>query len=112
MNLVSVIVPVYKVEPYLEKCLDSICSQSYKNLEIICVNDGSSDNSWQILQEYAAKDNRVILVERLVDIVDGRAGNKKEPGTEFQVFVNEAFSKRHVIFFQRAGSKNLATDTP
>lgn len=64
LPLVSVIVPVYKTEKYLKKCLDSICNQSYKKLEIICVNDGSPDNSADILREYAAKDSRIIVVTR------------------------------------------------
>ena len=57
--LISVIVPVYNTEKYLRKCLDSICGQTYRNLEIICVNDGSPDNSATILEEYAARDERI-----------------------------------------------------
>lgn len=57
--LISVIVPVYNTEKYLRKCLDSICGQTYRNLEIICVNDGSPDNSAAILEEYAARDERI-----------------------------------------------------
>ena len=57
--LISVIVPVYNVERYLRKCLDSICCQTYRNLEILCVNDGSTDGSATILEEYAAKDSRI-----------------------------------------------------
>lgn len=60
--LITVIVPVYNTEKDLRRCLDSVCNQTYKKLEIICVNDGSPDNSAAILQEYAAKDNRVIVV--------------------------------------------------
>lgn len=58
-SLVSVIIPVYNVEKYLRKCLDSICNQTYRNLEILCVNDGSTDGSAAILEEYAAKDTRI-----------------------------------------------------
>ena len=57
--LISVIVPVYNTAPWLRRCLDSICSQSYKNLEILCVNDGSPDNAAEILAEYVAKDSRL-----------------------------------------------------
>ncbi len=57
--LISVIVPVYNVEKYLRKCLDSICGQTYSNLEILCVNDGSTDGSAAILEEYAARDARI-----------------------------------------------------
>lgn len=58
-NRVSVIVPVYNTAPWLRRCLDSICAQSYRNLEILCVNDGSTDNSAEILAEYAARDARI-----------------------------------------------------
>lgn len=58
-DLISVVVPVYNVENYLERCLDSLVNQTYKNLEIILINDGSSDNSLSICQKYAEKDKRV-----------------------------------------------------
>ena len=59
---ISVVVPVYNVEKYLRRCLDSICGQTYRNLEIICVNDGSTDGSLAILEEYAARDSRVCII--------------------------------------------------
>ena len=61
---ITVIVPVYNVENYLEKCLDSLINQTYKNLEIIVINDGSTDNSGEICQEYAQKDSRIIYIEK------------------------------------------------
>ena len=61
---ITVIVPVYNVENYLNKCLDSIIKQTYKNLEIIVVNDGSTDNSGTICQEYAQKDDRIVYIEK------------------------------------------------
>lgn len=60
----SVIVPVYNVEKYIGNCLDSIIKQTYSNLEIICVNDGSTDNSSHILQEYAKQDSRIKIINR------------------------------------------------
>ena len=51
-KMISIIVPVYNSELYLKKCLDSIISQTYKNIEIICIDDNSSDDSLRILQEY------------------------------------------------------------
>ena len=60
-DLVSVIVPVYKVENYLRDCLDSIVNQTYKNLEIILVDDGSPDKSGAICEEYARKDPRITV---------------------------------------------------
>ena len=61
---ITVIVPVYNVENYLNKCLDSLINQTYKNLEIIVINDGSTDNSGEICQEYAQKDNRIVYIEK------------------------------------------------
>ncbi len=61
---ISVIVPVYNVEQYLKKCLDSILNQTFSNIEIICVNDGSTDNSRKILEEYKKKDSRIIIVDK------------------------------------------------
>lgn len=58
-NLISVIVPVYNVEDYLEECINSILSQTYTNLEILIVNDGSTDNSLEILQKFSQKDSRI-----------------------------------------------------
>lgn len=59
---VSIIVPVYNAEKYLKKCLNSILGQTYQNLEILCVNDGSIDNSLSILQEFSKRDQRIIIV--------------------------------------------------
>ena len=60
--LVSVIVPVYNVENYLRQCLNSITGQTLKNIEIICVDDSSTDGSKRILEEYAKKDERVKII--------------------------------------------------
>ncbi len=61
---VSIIIPVYNVEKYLAKCLDSIINQTLKDIEIICVNDGSTDNSLEILTDYAISDSRVIIINQ------------------------------------------------
>lgn len=58
-NKISIVIPVYNTSKYLPACLDSLINQTYKKLEIICVNDGSKDNSLDILHEYADKDNRI-----------------------------------------------------
>lgn len=59
---ISIIVPVYNVEAYLPQCMDSLINQTYTNLEIICINDGSPDGSGQILQQYAVQDARVQVI--------------------------------------------------
>lgn len=59
MKKISIIIPVYNVEKYLNKCLDSIVKQSYKNLEILIIDDGSKDNSLKIAREYEKRDNRI-----------------------------------------------------
>lgn len=61
---VSVIIPVYNTEHYLKKCLDSVLAQTLKNIEIICVNDGSTDSCPDILQQYAKKDKRIRLIQK------------------------------------------------
>lgn len=58
-NLISIIIPIYNVEKYLAQCLDSIIHQTYKNLEIILIDDWSTDNSWKICDEYSKKDERI-----------------------------------------------------
>ena len=62
--LISIIVPIYKVEPYLRQCLDSIVNQTYTNLEIILVDDGSPDGCPAICDEYAAKDSRIVVIHK------------------------------------------------
>ena len=62
--MISVIVPVYNVEQYLEKCVDSIIRQTYKQLEIILVDDGSTDSSGQICDLYKEKDNRIVVIHK------------------------------------------------
>jgi glycosyltransferase involved in cell wall biosynthesis len=61
---ISVIIPVYNVEAYLKECLDSIISQDLDDIEIICVNDGSTDGSLSILERYAEKDERIIIINQ------------------------------------------------
>lgn len=62
--LISVIVPCYKVERYLPKCIDSILRQTYKNLEVILVDDGSPDRSGEICDTYATKDSRIVVIHK------------------------------------------------
>lgn len=61
---ISVIIPVYNTAPYLKRCLDSVLQSTYRNLEIICVNDGSTDASLSILEQYQALDDRVVVIDQ------------------------------------------------
>lgn len=63
-NKISIIIPVYNVQEYLPKCLTSVINQTYKNLEIIVVDDGSTDGSGQICDRFARKDNRIIVIHK------------------------------------------------
>ena len=63
-SLVSVIVPIYNVETYLDQCLDSISAQTYRNLEVICINDGSTDGSLAIMQRHASVDGRIRIIDK------------------------------------------------
>lgn len=63
-DLISVIIPVYNVEKYIDNCLESIINQTYKNLEIILVDDGSTDNSGKICDDYALKDSRIKVIHK------------------------------------------------
>lgn len=65
MAQISIIVPVYNVETYLRECLDSLLVQTFSDIEFICINDGSTDNSLEILKEYASKDVRVKIFDKL-----------------------------------------------
>lgn len=75
---ISVIVPIYNVEDYLKCCVDSIIKQTYKDLEIILVNDGSTDSSLKICMKYAKKDKRVIVVDK----VNGGLSDARNAGLE------------------------------
>lgn len=64
MKLISVIVPVYNVEPYIDRCIESIVNQSYTNLEIILVDDGSTDSSSTLCDKWKEKDNRILVIHK------------------------------------------------
>ena len=72
---ISVIIPVYNVEKYLRECLDSVVNQTMRDIEIICVNDGSTDNSLDILKEYATKDDRIIVINQTNGFVGSARNN-------------------------------------
>lgn len=77
-KLISIIVPVYNVQEYITKCIESLINQTYKNIEIILVDDGSTDNSGNICDEYKKKDKRVIVVHKL----NGGVGSARNKGLD------------------------------
>ncbi len=75
MSKISVVIPVYNTEKYLRQCIDSVVNQTFKDIEIICVDDGSTDNSLEILKEYQKNDSRLIILQQN-HIGAGEARNK------------------------------------
>ncbi len=89
MIKVSIIVPVYNVEKYLRECLDSLIGQTLKDIEIITINDGSPDNSLQILEEYATKDPRVkIINQENAGLSAARNRGLSEASGEYVAFID------------------------
>jgi len=87
--LVSVIIPIYKVEPYLRDCVDSIINQTYKNLEIILVDDGSPDNCPKICDEYAQQDSRIKVIHKANGgLSDARNAGMKIASADYWSFVD------------------------
>lgn len=87
--LISIIVPVYKVEKYLHRCIDSILNQTYKNLEIILVDDGSPDECPQICDGYAKKDRRIkVIHKKNAGVSEARNTGIKEANGDFICFVD------------------------
>lgn len=88
-SLISVIVPIYNVEKYLSRCVDSIIKQSYKNLEIILVDDGSPDSCPQICDDYAKKDKRIIVIHKENGgLADARNAGMKAATGDFVSFID------------------------
>ena len=63
-KIISIIVPIYNSEKYLERCINSILNQTYTNFELILINDGSKDSSLKICRKYASKDNRIVVIDK------------------------------------------------
>lgn len=88
MIKVSIIIPVYNVEPYLKEALDSVINQTLKEIEIICIDDCSTDNSFNILEEYSEKDDRIILIK-----------NEQNMGVGYTRNVGEKLAKGEYLHF-------------
>ena len=89
MPAVSIIIPVYNVEKYLRRCLDSVLGQTFPDWEAICVNDGSPDGSRAIVEEYAKADPRFILYDKPNGgLSDARNFGLSKAGGEYVVFLD------------------------
>ena len=112
MEKISVIIPVYNAEKYLGECLDSVLSQTFVNLEIICVNDGSTDNSLDILREYAEKDNRITIINKQNQgaATARNAGLKKATGEYVIFFDSDDFMSERTLEELFKSSKENSTD--
>ena len=87
MPKISVIIPCYNVENYLDKCIESILTQTLSDIEIICINDGSEDNSLELLNNYASSDKRFTII------------NKKNEGVGIARNTGLAIAKGEYIYF-------------
>ena len=88
-ELISVIVPVYNIKPYIERCLDSICGQTHQDLEIIAVDDGSTDGSGEYLDAYALKDSRIrVIHQKNGGVTSARLRGAREAAGEWIGFVD------------------------
>lgn len=89
MHLVSIIIPVYNMEKYLRRCLDSVVGQTLQNIEIICVNDGSTDNSLKIIEEYQKKDKRIKIISKVNGgLVSARKAGVKAAESQYIGYVD------------------------
>ena len=89
MTQITIVLPVYNVEKYLAQCLESITNQTFKDFECICVNDGSTDNSLKILQEYAQKDKRFkIITQENKGLSGARNTGIKNTNTKYLTFID------------------------
>lgn len=111
MPKVSVIIPVYNTEKYLRKCLDSVCNQTLSDIEIICVNDCSIDNSLTILKDYALKDNRIKIIDLKENSGAGFARNRgiEQAKGEYLGFV-DSDDFIDLDFYEKLYEKALETD--
>ena len=104
---VSIIVPIYNKEKYLTRCLNSIINQSYPNIEVICINDGSTDKSLNIIKEYQIKDKRIVLIDQKNQGVSAarNIGLKRSNGN-YILFVDadDALEKRAIEVYLKYNS--------
>ncbi|MBQ7373247.1 MAG: glycosyltransferase family 2 protein [Clostridia bacterium] len=111
MDLISVIIPVYNVDKYLKRCINSVINQTYRNIEIVLVDDGSSDKSSKICDKYASKDSRIKVVHKINEGVSVARNVGMQIATgEFLCFVDsdDFLPKHSVEYLYRAIEKENA----
>ena len=111
--LISIIIPVYNVEPYIRKCLESVMAQSYRNLEIILVDDGATDKSGEVCDEYVEKDDRVRIIHRENGgVSSARNEGLKQSSGEYVLFVDaddfiDPKAVKHLVNNIQVGEKSI-----
>lgn len=112
MPEVSVIIPVYNVEKYLRRCLDSVLNQTFKDIEIICINDGSTDASAIILDEYAQKDNRIKVIHQKNKGLSGarKVGMEISTGNYIAHIDSDDFVEKHYLHTLYTSAQKYAAD--
>ena len=111
-DLISVILPIYNVEPYLERAVDSIIKQTYRNIEIILVDDGSPDNCGNICDAYAKQDKRIIVIHKENGgLSDARnVGIKKASGKYITLVDSDDYVDDDYVEFLYSLIKNSGAD--
>lgn len=109
---ISVIIPIYNVEKYLPRCLDSVLAQSFKDLQIICVNDGSKDDSLNILNDYAQKDDRILIISQENKGLSGARNTGLDAAKGKYIFFLDADDYLHPQALETFYNIALKTDSP
>lgn len=102
MSKVSVIIPVFNVEDYLAECLDSIINQTFRDMEIICIDDASTDHSFDILEEYAVKDTRIVILQNEQNMGQSFSRNRglEKASGDYIAFVDsDDYIERNMLAF-------------
>ena len=109
MPKVSILIPIYNVEKYLRQCLDSVVNQTLKDIEIICINDGSTDNSLKIIKDFANKDDRIKIIDK-ENTGYGHSMNcglKVAQGEYIGIIESDDFTELHMFEVLYNQAKNL-----
>jgi glycosyltransferase involved in cell wall biosynthesis len=100
--MINIIVPVYNTATYLPQCLDSLVNQTYRDIEIICVNDGSTDNSPDILKAYAERDSRILVIhQENLGLSDARNKGLESARGEWVMFVDSDDCDTRFLLYYR-----------